>query len=213
MKRLTMRSSSEWKVTTTSRPPGFSTRSAATSAFASSPSSSLTKMRSAWKTRVAGMDLVLRACGRYASRWRRQVPACAETPASGAPLLDHAGDAAGVPLLAQKAEDAREVAGLEAVDDIGRRLGPLCAMRMSSGPSARKEKPRSASSSLHGGDADVEHDAVHLSRHGRRVRERRLHQPAAGRQPRASSALPAPMASGSRSIASTEAPLSRIARV
>ena len=51
---LTIRSSSEWKVTTTSRPPGLSACSAANSAWASSPSSSLTKTRSAWKTRVAG---------------------------------------------------------------------------------------------------------------------------------------------------------------
>ena len=54
MNCLTMRSSSEWKVTTASRPPGLSTRSAACSARANSPSSSLTAMRSAWKTRVAG---------------------------------------------------------------------------------------------------------------------------------------------------------------
>ena len=44
---LTIRSSSEWNVTTTSRPPGFKTCSAAKSACASSPSSSLTKTRSA----------------------------------------------------------------------------------------------------------------------------------------------------------------------
>ena len=49
-----MRSSSEWKVTTASRPPGASTRSAAASPATSSPSSSLTAMRSAWKVRVAG---------------------------------------------------------------------------------------------------------------------------------------------------------------
>ena len=44
---LTMRSSSEWNVTTASRPPGFSSRSAATRPRASSPSSSLTAMRRA----------------------------------------------------------------------------------------------------------------------------------------------------------------------
>ena len=49
-----MRSSSEWKVTTASRPPTPSARSAASSASWSSPSSSLTAMRSAWKLRVAG---------------------------------------------------------------------------------------------------------------------------------------------------------------
>ena len=49
-----MRSSSEWKETATSRPPAFKMRSAAESAAASSPSSSLTKMRKAWNVRVAG---------------------------------------------------------------------------------------------------------------------------------------------------------------
>src|SRR3984957_14014606 len=46
-KFLTMRSSSEWNDTTTSRPPGFNTRSAAASARCSSSSSPLTKIRSA----------------------------------------------------------------------------------------------------------------------------------------------------------------------
>src|SRR5882757_6596239 len=46
-KFLTMRSSSEWNDTTTSRPPGFRTRSAAASARCNSSSSSLTKIRNA----------------------------------------------------------------------------------------------------------------------------------------------------------------------
>ena len=41
-KRFTMRSSSEWKLTTASRPPGFKMRSAAASARSSSPSSPFT---------------------------------------------------------------------------------------------------------------------------------------------------------------------------
>jgi hypothetical protein len=44
---FTMRSSSEWKVTTTSRPPSASTRSAAASPSSNWPSSSFTAMRSA----------------------------------------------------------------------------------------------------------------------------------------------------------------------
>ena len=118
MKRLTMRSSSEWKVTTASRPPGFSARSAANSAPASSPSSSLTKMRSAWKTRVAGwiLSFGLRpTCVSIASA-RSSVRSNGR---SLAPPLDHARDAAGMPLLAEEAEDAREIARLEAVDDVG----------------------------------------------------------------------------------------------
>ncbi len=57
-----MRSSSEWNDTTTRRPPGFRMRSAAQSAPASSTSSSFTKMRSAWKVRVAGWIWPGRAC-------------------------------------------------------------------------------------------------------------------------------------------------------
>src|SRR6516164_9009602 len=51
---LTARSSSEWNDTTARRPPGARTCSAAARPRSSSPSSSLTAMRSAWKTRVAG---------------------------------------------------------------------------------------------------------------------------------------------------------------
>src|ERR1051326_8266046 len=51
---FTMRSSSEWNATTASRPPVLSTRSAATRPRSSSPSSSFTCMRNAWKVRVAG---------------------------------------------------------------------------------------------------------------------------------------------------------------
>src|SRR5690606_2673122 len=53
-KRFTMRSSSEWNVTTASRPPGFRARSAAARPSASWPNSSFTAMRIAWKLRVAG---------------------------------------------------------------------------------------------------------------------------------------------------------------
>src|SRR5262249_20107371 len=51
---LTIRSSSEWKLITASRPPGFSSSTAAGSASSSAVSSSLTAIRSAWKTRFAG---------------------------------------------------------------------------------------------------------------------------------------------------------------
>ena len=58
---LTMRSSSEWNEMTASRPPGRSISSAAGSAASSEPSSSLTAMRSAWKTRFAGWPSPKRA--------------------------------------------------------------------------------------------------------------------------------------------------------
>src|SRR5690606_10369100 len=54
MKRLTMRSSSEWKLITARRPPGLSAASAASSPASRSPSSRLTWMRIAWNERVAG---------------------------------------------------------------------------------------------------------------------------------------------------------------
>ena len=106
-KRFTMRSSSEWKATTTSRPPSRSTASAAASACASSSSSRLTKMRSAWKVRVAG--------------WMRSPvgPTAAATISAscrgaldrrlGARPLDGAGDASGLPLLAEHADDRRKL--------------------------------------------------------------------------------------------------------
>ena len=53
---FTIRSSSEWNVTTASRPPGRSTRSAACSARTSSPSSSLTAMRRRLEHAGRGMD-------------------------------------------------------------------------------------------------------------------------------------------------------------
>ena len=53
MKRFTIRSSSEWKATTTSRPPGASSFAAASRPRSTSPSSSFTARRSAWKLRVA----------------------------------------------------------------------------------------------------------------------------------------------------------------
>ena len=64
---LTARSSSEWNETTASRPPGASTCSAAASPRSSSPSSSFTAMRSAWKVRVAG-SLSSLPCGPTARR-------------------------------------------------------------------------------------------------------------------------------------------------
>ena len=62
-----------------------------------------------------------------------------------APLADRPGDDARAALLAERRDDAGEVALVVGVDDIGAD-GPRCDMRMSSGPSCMKEKPRSASS-------------------------------------------------------------------
>src|SRR3990170_4977431 len=51
---LTMRSSSEWKEITATRPPTLSARTTSGNPALSSPSSSFTAMRNAWKVRVAG---------------------------------------------------------------------------------------------------------------------------------------------------------------
>jgi hypothetical protein len=54
MNSFTKRSSNEWKLTTTSRPPGARISTACGSAASIAANSSLTAMRSAWKVRVAG---------------------------------------------------------------------------------------------------------------------------------------------------------------
>ena len=61
MKRLTRRSSSEWKEIAASTPPSRSRSHASGSAASSWPSSSLTAIRSAWKTRLAGCPPAKRA--------------------------------------------------------------------------------------------------------------------------------------------------------
>ena len=145
-KRFTMRSSSEWNATTTSRPPSRSTASAAPSARASSSSSRLTKMRSAWNVRVAG--------------WMRDAPrgpaargddlgelAGAQDRRLRARPLDGAGDPPGLPLLAVDADDRGELAARGRWFTSVAASAPPMPMRMSSGPSRRNEKPRSASSS------------------------------------------------------------------
>ena len=58
---LTVRSSSEWNEIAAMRPPGRSTRYASSRPRASDSSSLLTLMRSAWKTRRAGLPAAKRA--------------------------------------------------------------------------------------------------------------------------------------------------------
>ncbi len=146
-------------MTTTSRPPGFSARSAANSASASSPSSSLTKTRSAWKTRVAGwiLSLALRglthldeAC-EFARRGEGLL---------GAALLDGAGDAARLLFLAEETEDADEIADLGAIDDIGRADTPARRHAHVERTVALEGEAAIGLVDLHGGDADIEHDAI-----------------------------------------------------
>src|SRR5690606_35891307 len=84
-----------------------------------------------------------------------------------AALLDHAGDAAGMALLAIEAEDAGKIARLEAVDHVGRaRTLALHAHVERAVVTERKAALRLVE--LHRGDAYVEDDAVDLAL-GRRV--------------------------------------------
>ncbi len=62
------------------------------------------------------------------------------------PMHDGAGDAAGAGLFAKNMEDIREFGLGQLVDGVGRAKDHVCAIRISSGPSRMKEKPRSASS-------------------------------------------------------------------
>ena len=157
-KRLTTRSSSEWKVTTASQPPGASARSAAARPRASSPSSSLTAMRSAWKLRVAG-------CGwpGFGRGSRRSIrPASWSVVAKGALAAvgdDGAGDAAGRALLAVLEENVGERRLGQAVDEVGGRGAGLAHPHVERAVLLEGEAAGGLVE-LHRGDADVEHDAV-----------------------------------------------------
>src|ERR1700722_5282274 len=144
-KALTMRSSSEWKVTTASRPPAFSTRSAASKPASSSSSSAFTAIRSAWNTFVAGCVLAPRRPPRTfstnsarskvrvkgCSARRRLMAAAMRRPWVSSPnSLKMRASSAGAASLTRSAA-----------------VGPSAPMRMFNGPSRMKEKPRSASSS------------------------------------------------------------------
>src|SRR5579871_3143556 len=139
-KVLTMRSSSEWNETTTSRPLDLSRRSAAPSAAAISPSSSLMKIRSAWNVRVAGWMSpgLLRTT-------RATMSASARVERIGASLRVRTMARA----TARACRSSPSMAMIEArsrSDTWATRsaaLGPALSMRMSSGPSKRKENPRS----------------------------------------------------------------------
>ena len=157
-KRLTMRSSSEWKATTTRRPPSLSTASAAPSACASSSSSRLMKMRSAWNVRVAG--------------WMRDAPAGpaarAMISASCAVLrigcccraaFDGAGDAPRLLFFAVDADDRRQIACRCVIDERSG-VGAAPSHAHVERPVEAEREPAFRLVELHRGDADVEHHAV-----------------------------------------------------
>src|SRR5262249_9816258 len=153
---FTMRSSSEWKATATSRPPGRSTASAAARPAASSASSSFTNRRSAWKVRVAGWIAPGRACTTWAT-----MSASAAVVRMGAPARAHdrARDRARVALLAERRDDDGKIALGSMRHDIS------CARRRAAHAHIERtvEAEREAASGfveLHRGDAEIEDDTV-----------------------------------------------------
>src|SRR6478609_1528386 len=145
MNCLTMRSSSEWKLITASRPPGASTCREASRPRDSSPSSSLTCMRMAWKVRVAGW--------RPRSRVRT---ALLTMPASRAVVAIGSMTRCSTMLRAMRPakRSSPSVPITSRISSAVARASHCAAlipcagsMRMSSGPSAWKLKPRAASSS------------------------------------------------------------------
>ncbi len=160
MKRLTMRSSSEWKLTTTSRPPGFRMRSAANSARASSTQLVIDEDAQCLEHTRGGMDLVAGLAADMRFDGVGKVERALERPLLP-PRFDHAGDAAGMPLFAEKIEDARQIARLETVDDIGGRQALLRHAHVER-PVEAEGKAALRLVKLHGRHADIQHDAVHL---------------------------------------------------
>src|SRR5690606_9030711 len=144
-KALTMRSSSEWKVTTTSRPPGASVASAASSPRSSSPNSSLTAMRRAWNTRVAGWMAAPRrpprAFSTTSARSRVRVKGCSTRRRRMAVATRPDWRSSRYSLKIWASGPWPQVLTMSAA------VSPSSDMRMSSGPSRMKEKPRSAWSS------------------------------------------------------------------
>ena len=155
---LTMRSSSEWNVTAASRPPGFKSRSAAESPRASSPSSSLTAMRKAWKARVAGWVNSPRRAG--ATRAMSSASCRVEVKGCSSPVGDDgAGDAAGGALLAEMKENVGDRGLVLVAQDVGGRAPVSLHAHVEGRLEAQREAARRLVE-LHRRNPDVEHDAV-----------------------------------------------------
>ena len=141
-----MRSSSEWKVTTTSRPPASSSRSAAAEALGQ-----LVELRveiEAERLKGAGggvLGLVALAAENAGDDVGKLAGPCDRR--LGAARHDGLGDGARPPLLAENVNDIGEFCLWRGVLTMSAAVGPSAPMRMSSGPSCAKEKPRSGWSS------------------------------------------------------------------
>ena len=145
MNCLTTRSSSEWKLITASRPPGFSRQARPAMPRSSESSSPLTRIRSAWKLRVAGC-----LPGSRRPTCARPAPASCGCVRIGVPRDPRRSRArcAGSCAPRRIATARRRCrAPRHAPGNRPRSRPARGSMRMSSGASAMKLKPRAASSS------------------------------------------------------------------
>jgi len=155
---LTIRSSSEWKVTTTNRPPGFSARSAAKRRLSELAEFIIDKNSKRLEHPGRRMDLVLGLARRHDLDQPGKIARRAEGIAR-APLFDGPGNTAGLFLLSQESEDANEIGDLCAVNDVG---GGHSLTRHAhiQGSILLERETALRFVDLHRGDADIEHDAV-----------------------------------------------------
>ena len=161
---LTIRSSSEWNVTTASRPPGLSTRSAAWSARTSSPSSSLTAIRRPWNVRVAGW-MWLPGSTRTTPATRSASCAVVSIRPRRRASMDGAGHGPRAPLLAVMVDDVGEHRLVGLVDEVGgaRAVGAHAHVE---GAVVAEREAALRLVELHRRDADIEHHPVDLRHAG-----------------------------------------------
>ena len=120
-KRLTRRSSSEWKVSAATRPPIFATPQASGSASSSCCSSPLTAIRIAWNVRLAGWPPAKRAGAGMAAVIASLSSKVVVSSCAAAAADDLARDPVREALLAVLAQHARDPAAIPGVDDLGGR--------------------------------------------------------------------------------------------
>ena len=114
---------------------------------ASAPSSSFTAMRSAWNVRVAGWMRRGQALRGMAPATISARPRGVERLAGGDRALHRARDRPRERLLAVLRQDARELALVDAAEQVARASRPRSPCACRAGPGREKAKPRSASSS------------------------------------------------------------------
>ena len=153
-----MRSSSEWKVTTTSRPPGFSALLGCKQRLRQFAELVVDEDAQRLEHARGGMDLVLGLARRHDLDQASEIARRLER-LFGTTLFDGMRDARRLLLFAEKDEDADEIGNLGAIDDVG---GRDAACRHPHVERAVLLKGKSALRlvDLHRRDADIEDDAI-----------------------------------------------------